>query len=122
MTVTTRRGPAQTGTAEPLSRADRAARGKEARTAAPLESHAEFRPGVARDPVGLLLRQAESRVPEIGRLHGEPADGHADRTAWQGCVLVRIEVLSSKRSHHHPARRRGDASVPVSPLCVRLTS
>ena len=32
---------------------------------APLESHAEFRPGDARDPVGLLLGQAASRVPEL---------------------------------------------------------
>ena len=65
MTVTTRRGPAQTGTVEHLSRADRAARGKDARTAAPLESHAEFRPSGSRDPVGLLLGQAASRVPEL---------------------------------------------------------
>ncbi len=59
------RGQARAAAAEPLSRADRAARGKDARTAAPLESHAEFRPGVSRDPVGLLLGQAESRVPEL---------------------------------------------------------
>ena len=32
---------------------------------APLESHAEFTPGGSRDPVGLLLGQAESRVPEL---------------------------------------------------------
>ena len=32
---------------------------------APLESHAEFRPAASRDPVGLLLGQAESRVPEL---------------------------------------------------------
>jgi uncharacterized protein (DUF2252 family) len=32
---------------------------------APLESHAEFSPGRSRDPVGLLLGQAESRVPEL---------------------------------------------------------
>ena len=32
---------------------------------APLESHAEFAPGGSRDPVGLLLGQAESRVPEL---------------------------------------------------------
>jgi uncharacterized protein (DUF2252 family) len=32
---------------------------------APLESHAEFRPGGSRDPVGLLLAQAASRVPEL---------------------------------------------------------
>ena len=59
------RGPARTGTAEHLSRADRAARGKDARAVAPLDSHAEFRPGPGRDPVGLLLGQAESRVPEL---------------------------------------------------------
>jgi uncharacterized protein (DUF2252 family) len=59
------RGPARAGAAEQLSRADRVARGKDARAAAPLESHAEFRPGRSRDPVGLLLGQAESRVPEL---------------------------------------------------------
>jgi uncharacterized protein (DUF2252 family) len=48
-----------------LSRADRVARGKDARAAAPLDSHAEFTPGGSRDPVGLLAGQAESRVPEL---------------------------------------------------------
>jgi uncharacterized protein (DUF2252 family) len=32
---------------------------------APLDSHAEFRPGPGRDPVWLLLGQAASRVPEL---------------------------------------------------------
>jgi len=50
---------------EQLSRADRVARGKDARAAAPLESHAEFSPAAKRDPVGLLLSQAKSRVPEL---------------------------------------------------------
>ena len=50
---------------EQLSRADRVARGKDARAAAPLESHAEFSPAGKRDPVGLLLSQAKSRVPEL---------------------------------------------------------
>jgi hypothetical protein len=50
---------------EQVSRADRVARGKDARAVAPLESHAEFRPGDVRDPVGLLLGQGESRVPEL---------------------------------------------------------
>jgi uncharacterized protein (DUF2252 family) len=59
------RQSARTGAAEPLSRADRAAMGKDARTVAPLESQAEFRPGPGRDPVGLLLGQAASRVPEL---------------------------------------------------------
>jgi uncharacterized protein (DUF2252 family) len=41
------------------------ARGKDARAAAPLESHAEFAPAGKRDPVGLLLGQAKTRVPEL---------------------------------------------------------
>jgi uncharacterized protein (DUF2252 family) len=59
------RGPARGGTVEQLSRVDRVARGKDARGVAPLESHGEFRPGGSRDPVGLLLAQAASRVPEL---------------------------------------------------------
>ena len=59
------RGPARATAVEHLSRADRVARGKDARAVAPLESHAEFSPGRGRDPVGLLLGQAASRVPEL---------------------------------------------------------
>jgi uncharacterized protein (DUF2252 family) len=50
---------------EQLSRADRVARGRDARAVAPLEAHAEFAPAGSRDPVGLLLGQAKSRVPEL---------------------------------------------------------
>jgi uncharacterized protein (DUF2252 family) len=59
------RGGTPGGAGEQPSRADRAARGKDARAVAPLESHAEFAPGGSRDPVGLLLDQAKSRVPEL---------------------------------------------------------
>ena len=59
------RGSARAGTGEQLSRADRVARGKDARAVAPLESHAEFTPDRSRDPVGLLLEQDKSRVPEL---------------------------------------------------------
>ena len=59
------RGPARAAAVEHLSRADRVARGKDARAAAPLESHAEFSPGRGRDPVGLLLEQEKTRVPEL---------------------------------------------------------
>jgi uncharacterized protein (DUF2252 family) len=59
------RGPARAAVTEHLSREDRVARGKHARAAAPLEAHAEFRPDGSRDPVALLLGQAESRVPEL---------------------------------------------------------
>jgi uncharacterized protein (DUF2252 family) len=59
------RGRVRGGSGEQLSRADRVARGKDARAVAPLDSHAEFAPGKSRDPVGLLLEQAKSRVPEL---------------------------------------------------------
>src|SRR5271169_6476360 len=65
------RRPAQSPAVEQLSRADRAARGKDATAVASLESHGEFSPGRGRDPVGLLLGQAASRVPELVPLrHG----------------------------------------------------
>ena len=59
------RGTARAAGDEQLSRADRVALGKDARAAAPLESHAEFAPAGKRDPVGLLLGQAKTRVPEL---------------------------------------------------------
>ena len=62
---TSGKGSPRAGTVEQLSRSDRMARGKDARAVAPLESHAEFAPGGSRDPVGLLLEQAKSRVPEL---------------------------------------------------------
>ena len=64
-TRASRRGSARAGTEEQLTRADRVARGKDARAVVPLESHAEFTPDGSRDPVGLLLGQAASRVPEL---------------------------------------------------------
>jgi uncharacterized protein (DUF2252 family) len=41
------------------------ARGEDARALAPLESHSEFTPTGSRDPVGLLLDQDKTRVPEL---------------------------------------------------------
>ena len=58
-------GRARARPGEQLSRADREARGRDARAAAPLESQAEFGPDRSRDPVGLLLEQEKSRVPEL---------------------------------------------------------
>jgi uncharacterized protein (DUF2252 family) len=49
-----------------LSREERVARGRAARTEVPRSSHAEFAPGPDRpDPVALLETQAETRVPEL---------------------------------------------------------
>jgi len=53
------------GTLGQLSRADRVALGMDARSVTPRESHAEFQPGGSRDPVGLLLEQSKSRVPDL---------------------------------------------------------
>src|ERR1700678_2627013 len=51
---------------EQVTAAERAARGKEARTEVPRESHAAFDPGPGRpDPLALLEEQAKSRVPEL---------------------------------------------------------
>jgi uncharacterized protein (DUF2252 family) len=60
----------------PLTRADRVARGEDARDLAPLETQAEFEPG-SRDPVGLLLGQEKTRVHELvpirhGRMLASP--------------------------------------------------
>ena len=46
-------------------RQDRVAAGKGARADVPLAAHAEFSPGPERDPVGRLLEQAVTRVPEL---------------------------------------------------------
>ena len=58
-----RAGLAPTG--ERISRSDRVAQGKDARAVTPLDAHAEIGPDRSRDPVGLLLDQAKSRVPEL---------------------------------------------------------
>ena len=102
------RGPARTGTVEHLSRADRAALGKDARAVAPLDSHAEFRPGRARDPVGLLLGQAESRVPELvpvrhGRMLVSPF------TFYRGAALPMAADLASTPASGLRVQLCGDA-------------
>jgi len=50
---------------EHLSRTERVAKGKAARTAVPLDAQAAFEPSATRDPIGLLLDQSRSRVPEL---------------------------------------------------------
>ena len=102
------RGPARTGTVEHLSRADRAALGKDARAVAPLDSHAEFRPGRGRDPVGLLLGQAESRVPELmpvrhGRMLVSPF------TFYRGAALPMAADLASAPASGLRVQLCGDA-------------
>lgn len=94
--------------AEPLSRADRVARGKDARALAPLESHAEFTPDRSRDPVGLLLEQATSRVPELvpvrhGRMLVSPF------TFYRGAALPMAADLATTPTSGLRVQLCGDA-------------
>jgi uncharacterized protein (DUF2252 family) len=65
-TPATRRGPRRSDTVSHLTVAERAARGKAARTEVPRRAHAEWTPAAdRRDPVEMLEEQAASRVPEL---------------------------------------------------------
>jgi len=86
------RGPARAAVAEHLSREDRVARGKHARAVAPLEAHAEFRPEGSRDPVALLLGQAESRVPELVPVRHGRMLGQEDPFMYRMVEAVRDEM------------------------------
>ena len=93
---------------EQLSRADRVARGKDARAVAPLESHAEFAPDGPRDPVGLLAGQAKSRVPELvpvrhGRMLVSPF------TFYRGAALPMAADLASTAASGLQVQLCGDA-------------
>jgi uncharacterized protein (DUF2252 family) len=58
--------------------------GKDARAVTPLESHAEFTPDGSRDPVGLLLEQARSRVPvRHGRMLVSPFTFYPGGCRWR---------------------------------------
>jgi uncharacterized protein (DUF2252 family) len=94
--------------AEQPSRADRMARGEEARAVAPLASHAEFRPDKSRDPVGLLLSQAPSRVPELvpvrhGRMLVSPF------TFYRGAALPMAADLAGTPTSGLRVQACGDA-------------
>ena len=102
------KGSVRAGTVEQLSRADRVARGKDARAVAPLESHAEFAPAGSRDPVGLLLEQAKSRVPELvpvrhGRMLVSPF------TFYRGAALPMAADLATTPSSGLQVQLCGDA-------------
>jgi uncharacterized protein (DUF2252 family) len=88
--------------------AERAAAGKAARARVPLESHREFRPAPSRDPVGLLLEQAESRIPELvpvrhGRMLVSPF------TFYRGAALPMAADLAGTPSPGFRVQLCGDA-------------
>jgi uncharacterized protein (DUF2252 family) len=78
-----------------LSVPDRVARGKAARAEVPRSSHAVFEPAAARpDPVELLERQAQSRVPELvpiryGRMLVSPF------TFYRGAAMIMAHDLAA---------------------------
>ena len=91
-----------------LSRADREARGKDARAVASLESQVEFTPGQGRDPVGLLLEQEKSRVPELlpirhGRMLVSPF------TFYRGAALPMAADLATTPTSGLQVQLCGDA-------------
>jgi uncharacterized protein (DUF2252 family) len=91
-----------------LSRADRVARGDDARMVTPLESHAEFQPDGSRDPVGLLLAQSKSRVPELvpirhGRMLVSPF------TFYRGAALPMAADLATTPTSGLQVQLCGDA-------------
>ena len=75
---------------------------------APLESHAEFTPGPGRDPVGLLMEQEKSRVPELvsvrhGRMLVSPF------TFFRGAALPMAADLATTPTPGLQAQLCGDA-------------
>ena len=84
------------------------AAGKAARRIAPLASHRDFSPAASRDPVGLLLGQAESRVPELvpvrhGRMLVSPF------TYYRGAALPMAADLAGTESSGLRVQLCGDA-------------
>jgi uncharacterized protein (DUF2252 family) len=99
------RGDAGAGRVSPEQRA---ASGKAARAKAPLEAHADFRPAKSRDPVALLLRQAETRVPDLvpirhGRMLVSPF------TFYRGAALVMAADLHTTPTSGLRTQLCGDA-------------
>ncbi len=82
--------------------------GKAARGRAPLESHREFHPAASRDPIGLLLGQAGSRIPELvpvrhGRMLVSPF------TFYRGAALPMAADLAATPSSGLRAQLCADA-------------
>jgi uncharacterized protein (DUF2252 family) len=92
-----------------MTPAERAARGKAARSEVPRESHAAFEPPAGRpDSVGLLEGQAKSRVPELipirrGRMMTSPF------TFYRGAALPMASDLSHTPVSGFAVQACGDA-------------
>ena len=90
------------------TRAERAARGRAVRNEVPRDAHSEFTPGPERDPLGLLERQAESRVTRLvpiryGRMSVSPF------TFYRGAALPMAADLSTTPTTDLYVQLCGDA-------------
>ena len=107
-------------TAGRLTPAERAERGRAARAAVPRDSHAVYDPPADRpDPVGLLERQAVSRVPDLvpvryGRMLASPFSYFRGAALPMAADLAATPSVSSPpappvsavtRRSHKPSRR-----------------
>jgi len=112
--ASTRPAPSGTGGDEtpgsgvPPAREQSVAAGKAARQLASLESHRDFSAAASRDPVGLLLGQAKSRVPELvpvrhGRMLVSPF------AYYRGAALPMAADLAGMRSSGLRVQLCGDA-------------
>src|SRR3954471_13685202 len=94
---------------EHLSVAQRVALGKAARASTPRSNHAQFDPASDRpDPIAMLERQAESRVPELvpiryGRMGVSPF------TFYRGAALLQAADLAHTPSSGLQVQLCGDA-------------
>jgi uncharacterized protein (DUF2252 family) len=91
-----------------LTQPERRAVGKAARNHATLTSHRDFEPAGTRDPVGLLLAQAETRIPELvpvrhGRMLVSPF------TYFRGAALPMAADLSTTPTSGLTVQLCGDA-------------
>ena len=74
------------------------ARGKDARAVAPLEAHAEFRPGESRDPVGLLLAAGGDPGAGAGAGPARPDAGVAVHLLPRRGAAMAIDLGARPRS------------------------
>src|ERR1017187_9314056 len=84
--------------------------GKAARRRAPPKSHRDFHAPASRDPIGLILSQAESRVPELvpvrhGRMLVSPF------AYYRGAALPMAADLAGMRSSGLRVQLCGDADL-----------
>jgi uncharacterized protein (DUF2252 family) len=91
-----------------MSEIERAADGRARRAEAPRRSHAQFEPSSGRDPLGILERQASTRIPELvpiryGRMLASPF------AFFRGAAAIMADDLATTPAAGLSAQLCGDA-------------